>query len=651
MPASITNSLTEFLDTPTIRETENPFVNITDREDEIYDSVFAKACELKLTFAEYIVKYPDEALFIAERAVAAWNDVLKEAILRNKVHSIYGEVRVTKNTTDLIKIRLQQANEELMAVRKLRETVTSGTRKERLVNALYNRGVEGGDTRALLYMIDRLDGKIGDNSANVSVDFINKANIAAIINSLFKDQLKVLNAGVGPKIACCSRRAGKSHLAVSTAFISCLNKPNTKCLYIGKTAKLAESLFNTAAKKLVDTLKLVDSKGKPLNYKKFENGSSVMIRGLSNTKDPDSIRGHTFEVIIIDEFFHLNSDLINYLTTEVLEPSQMDYSSSYQMLMIGTPPKERGTYGQKVWEEYEIPKFKWTWADNPYIKDGEAYLVKKAKEKGVPLDSVFMLREYRGQWVFESDMLLYPDYYTYDPGEVLPAFNVDSVSIGVDYGTGDNTAIIGVAWDNSLNRGYVFFEKKFNMLSCPHGMGMLPYLKAMAKQCWRIALDFWPHDNKQTANKRIMWSADSTDQVLTQELSRDVVIDGIKDMKMQIIDAHRGDQQMMRDKIKDLLRTGAMLLPKNSAVALECELTSYVMDANGNPTKDLDNKKFHPDLLPALRYAMWRLVGYKNIGTDINLELVQHENVTYGGSFDIDFEVAPEPIFTMKKVG
>jgi hypothetical protein len=366
---------------------------------------------------------------------------------------------------------------------------------------------------------------------------------------------------------------------------------------------------------IIENCDLRDSKGAKLNWKSFENGSNILVRGLSNTKDPDLIRGNKAKVIIIDEFFHLKDDLLEYLQAEVLEPMQLDYAQSYKQIFIGTPAKIKGTFGDRMWDTLDVPHFHWYAKENPFITDFDEFVKQKCLEKGLVNEDgtpdiyhPFIQREYFGVRAYDTDALLYPEYYTYNTDEVLPQFNIDTILCGLDYGVSDNNALIAIAWDSSLRRGYVFYEAKFNRLTVDKSETMLTRLKREVKMCWQVALDFFPSFGDQEANRRILWEADSTDQQLSQELMFNVRLDG-RDIKLRIANAHKFDKILMEDKIRDLLRTGGLLIPAGGKTEEECIKTILKRDPQGNIMLDIDDKVYHPDLLPALRYAMWNAIG------------------------------------------
>jgi hypothetical protein len=470
---------------------------------------------------------------------------------------------------------------------------------------LYEKALNG-DVRAAQYIIDRVDGRIPEQRLQ-ETDYNSSGLVYSIIHSLFDAQLDVLNSGYGTRICCCSRRAGKSRFAASVLLIDALTTTNCLNMYIGETAKLSEGILDHAMQEIITTCDLRDSKGNRLNWKRLENGSEILVRGLSNTKDPDQIRGHKCKTIVVDEFFHLKSDLLEYMVQEVLEPMQLDYSDNYRLLFIGTPPKTKGTYGEKTWEGLKVPHFTWTWEDNPFIKDGMAYILEKAEQKGLEVSSPEIQREYFAKWVYDEDIILYPEYYVWSH-DTPPRFNIDEIFVGIDYGISDNDAIIGIAWDSQQRRGFEFFESKFNRLTKPDSMSQLEYLKQEIIQCWEYALDFWPGLDKKEANKRIVWVADVNESHTTEEFQYNARC-RYPELTLQIGAAHKHDGILMQDKIRDLLRTGNLLLMDGGLCVQECQLTVLKRDPHGNITLQIDDKTYHPDLLPAMRYAMWEAIG------------------------------------------
>ena len=585
-----------------------------------FDSIFEIARSENITVSEFVQRDPQYALRIAENCYANWQNLLTSAAITGGIDmpDENGDITryaVSKNQTKLIEIRIREASKQLDLINELVLTSYNeeDQRKDALERAMYKRALHG-DSRMAIYLHDRVDGRPAETK-QIEYDYDNAYNIYAIIKTLFDKQLEVLNSGNGVKLICCSRRAGKTHLLVALLMIECLRKPRTQVMYIGETMELSEALVNKAAQDIIDVCQLKNKRGMRFDWKHFDNGSNIVIRGLSNTKDPDQIRGKAAKVIVIDEFFHLKSELLEYMQREVLEPMQMDYADDYMFVCAGTPPRIKGTYGEKVWKTWDVPHFSWTWRDNPHPVNLEArkeFVEKVLRDKGLDWSSSFARREYNGEWAYDDDLLLYPEFHSYDKREVMPSIKASRILFGIDYGVGDNDTIWGCVWNDDEKRGYQFWEDKFNRLDImDRGISQLEYLGEQVRAAWHTALDYFPDLSPKEANKRILWDADDSDQHLTDYFNINLRLegDGYEDLRLNITNAHKTDKSIMYDNIRDLLRRGDLLLIKGGKCEHEVMSTILKRGPNGEVYKEVDLKAYHPDLLPAMRYALWNAIG------------------------------------------
>lgn len=594
-----------------------------DAVDENLDSIYEIAVAHHQTLIEFISSDPEYAVMCAEMSYAKWTNILTQAALTGCIATEEGNVTISKNQIAALELRVRQAKNEVGIVTDYAFTLApDGKKRDHLVRALYMNAIMHKDTRAMTYLIDRLDGRPAESRvADLSYD--NAYNIYMILHTLFDKQLQVINAGNGTILVCCSRRAGKTHMLVAISTVECLRKPNTTCIYIGETAELTEGLVDDAMNKIVDACHLRDKRGKRFNWRKMDNGSRILVRGLSNTKDPDQIRGKGAKIIVIDEFFHLKSDLLEYLKREVLEPMQMDYADDYKFLCAGTPPSIKGTFGEAAWKTWDVPHFNWTWRDNPHpvsLAARQAYVEKAIQEKGLDWDTPYVRREYNGEWAYDDDLLLYPNYKVYDPDEALPSWEVSRIFFGIDYGVSDNDAIWGVAWSDEEGKGYQFFETKFNRLDIKdRTMSQLEYLKREVMRAWMLAielllkgpLDTYDQEALKQLNKKILWDADDNDQHLTEELALSCIFKDdelLSLLRLQIANAHKTDKKIMWDKIDEYMRTGKLLLIKGGKTEHECVSTVLRRGDNGEIYNEVDDAVFHPDLLPCMRYALWNVL-------------------------------------------
>lgn len=611
---SITKDMRDFLYGKDVQESY-PALKYDNTNGDLLDSIHSLAFDDGLKLDDWVRHDPDRAILNAQLVLRNWENVRTNLALSGRVNN---EI-ASREMVSMVTKGCEDAKADLEHVLLLAASSRGDEdqfRKDRLIKTLYERALKG-DTRSIQYFIDRVEGKIPD-ARLIETDYKSAGLVYAIVHSLFERQLEVLNSGYGTRICCCSRRAGKSHLIAATLLIDALSTTNCLNMYIGETAKLAEGILDKAMQEIVTNCDLRDSKGNRLNWRKLENGSEILVRGLSNTKDPDQIRGHKCKTIAVDEFFHLKDHLLEYMITEVLEPMQLDYADNYRLLFIGTPPKTKGTYGEKAWDRLKVPHFTWTWEDNPYIKNGEQYIEEKAAEKGLDLSSPEIQREYYAKWVYDQDVVLYPDFHVWTP-DTPPRFNIDKIYVGIDYGIHDNDAIIGVAWDTAQRRGFEFFESKFNRLNRPSSMSQFEYLKGEIVQCWEYALDFWPGLDKKESNKKIVWVADTNESHVTEDMQYNTHC-RYSEIALNMGAAHKHDSILMQDKIKDLLRTGNLLLMDGGIAVQECQLTVLKRDPAGNITLQIDDKVYHPDILHALRYALWEAIGLEILSNGKSLQ-------------------------------
>lgn len=586
--------------------------------DESLDSIYEIASANHLPLLQFIAEDPEYAVMCVEMSYAKWTNVMTQAALTGCLSTEEGNVSITKNQIHALELRIKQAKYELDLVTDYAVSMSGeGKKRDHLLRTLYMNAVMHRDTKAIIYLIDRLDGRPGEaRVAELSYD--NAYNIYMILHTLFDKQLNVLNAGNGTILVCCSRRAGKTHMLVACLLIECMRRPNTTCIYIGETMELSEGLIDAAANEIVEACHLQDKRGKRFNWRRMDNGSQILVRGLSNTKDPDQIRGNKAKVIVIDEFFHLKSNLLEYLQREVLQPMQMDYADDYKFLCAGTPPQIKGTYGEMAWKTWEVPHFSWTWRDNPHpvnVEAREVYVEQAIAEKGLTWDTPFVRREYNGEWAYDDDLVLYPNYKVYDPAEGIPQWPISRVFFGIDYGVSDSDAIVGFAWSDDEGKGYELFECKFNRLDIKdRTISQLEYLKMQVMEAWERALNCFRVDDPESAkqaNKRILWDADDNDQHLTEELSIDCKFndDTYGNISLQIANAHKTDKKIMWDKIDEKMRKGELLIMKGGKLEHECISTILLRGPNGEIYNEIDESAFHPDLLPAMRYCLWNVLG------------------------------------------
>lgn len=237
------------------------------------------------------------------------------------------------------------------------------------------------------------------------------------------------------KVACCSRRAGKTHACAILLLWYALAKPDTLALYVTLTRLSGKRIVWRRLLKLNRDYALGGEANRSELTITFPNGSEIRVMGCKDESEADKIRGidPAPTVVVIDEA-QAFKDYVQELVEDALEPMLLETDGT--MVLIGTPGKVRDGYFHRACQsapealrkamnvappandnadegdgdEDEGPEWSvhhWTIRDNPFIDRVEERLTRLRKRKAWTNDHPTYLREYCGVWVTEHDALVY----------------------------------------------------------------------------------------------------------------------------------------------------------------------------------------------------------------------------------------------------
>lgn len=152
--------------------------------------------------------------------------------------------------------------------------------------------------------------------------------------SLFEPQRALFADSSPQKAACCTRRAGKSHVAGSALIDAALDVPNSDSLYLGLTRRSSKSIMWPKFSELQAIM------GNKLSLKESDllvttpNGSRVWIMGADMENLADRLRGNKYRRVVIDEAQSFGPHL-QYLIDDVIEPALLDLQGD--LWLLGTP--------------------------------------------------------------------------------------------------------------------------------------------------------------------------------------------------------------------------------------------------------------------------------------------------------------------------
>lgn len=326
----------------------------------------------------------------------------------------------------------------------------------------------------------------------------------SIRDSLFEEQIQVLDDPAKSISAICPRRAGKSWTAMSYAFDTCLSKDRAKVVIVTLTIKSAKNIYWFEIKEFARKFGVhIDMFVNDMRID-FENGSQLMLIGAESMAQIDKLRGGKYDLCIIDEAKSYPPLVLKELIDDVIEPALMDYDGT--LLMIGTPgnilsgpffeatfPEHKRsdgvltskTYGapEDYWvnrpdhEDPEWSRHSWTLKDNVSKPHLWEKALRKKRKKGWSDEHPSWQREYLGRWVASESAYVYsyanllhtkPEVVCWEPDYVegnqfgLPVGQEWHYLLGLDLGWEDDFAAVLGAYNPHDGVLYHVWEYKDN---------------------------------------------------------------------------------------------------------------------------------------------------------------------------------------------
>lgn len=284
----------------------------------------------------------------------------------------------------------------------------------------------------------------------------------------FPQQLAFIRSKARYKIARCSRRAGKTYAIALYLIETCLSQKRANCLYISKTRGSAKDIIWKMLKEILYDNKIkVKTNETDLQILFHKTESTIKVFGADNLAESEKRRGQKLNLAIIDEA-QLFPNYIKTLCDDILSVALSDTQGT--LCLTGTPEPTCNSYFYHKDQEEGYEKHHWTWrenrfylesafAANPDIKIPDDILLADLASKNQSVEMPAVQREWFGQWVRSSDLLI----YSYEPEKCqyvdLPQ-NLTSYVMGIDLGFADSDAIVILGWSQGGRECYVVEEFK-----------------------------------------------------------------------------------------------------------------------------------------------------------------------------------------------
>ena len=327
----------------------------------------------------------------------------------------------------------------------------------------------------------------------------------------------------------------------------------------------------------------------------WANGSSLMFGGNNTTVDQEKWRGYKFRLVIIDECG--SQRWLRTLVDDIITPTLLDFEDSCLVLQ-GTPPRVPKTFFESMWNSLAFKNYNWPITENPFIPNPEVFIKEMAEKRGLNIDSPFIMREYFAKMgSYDIEAMVYKDrqYHT-----ELPTYKITDIAIGIDYGFSDYNAVMGLAYNREIKKGYFFFQEKFNKSNVSQ---IVAVTKDAVKQAEEIAIK----NNMDKGNIEIV--ADTNEESITYELATTY--------KLPARNAYKYNKEMAISQFADCLRNGQITMIQGSPLDEEMETLIFMRDEEDNILPIIDDDiGGHPDAADAALYAFRQFAFYSGLEVD-----------------------------------
>lgn len=277
-------------------------------------------------------------------------------------------------------------------------------------------------------------------------------------SSLFDKQTEFFESAGKKKLARCSRRAGKTHLAAVGLVLAAISRPGVMVPYITLSIKNARRiLWGTLREIERDWAIGMEFKENALTVT-LTNGSTIVLGGCQDFEEIEKFRGPKYSLAVIDEAQSMRTSILQKLVEDVIEPATLDFNG--EIWMFATPAANASGYFYEAdqsdhssWEQHH-----WTLLENPHLPGALEWLERRKEENNWSDDDPVYRREYCGEWVRDEDALVYAFSRQKNLVEDIPS-EMDFV-LGVDLGFVDSTAFVVIGWSPDEPEAYVVHVEK-----------------------------------------------------------------------------------------------------------------------------------------------------------------------------------------------
>lgn len=397
----------------------------------------------------------------------------------------------------------------------------------------------------------------------------------------FPEQLAFISDTENFTTAVCSRRSGKTIGCAADLVDTCLRRPGTVSLYITLSRAGAKKIIWPEIVEINRKFQLGGITNIADLSMTFPNRSVIYLSGAKDKSEIEKFRGLALALCYVDEAQAFGK-FIEELIDQVISKALYDYNG--RLRVIGTPPPIPTGYFHKICHSPEWSHHKWSMLQNPWLlkKSGLTpmqLIEKDLKRKGVDINDPGIRRECFGEWVTDSNALVFR--YNKDLNDYVELPTVKGTGnwnyiIGIDLGFDDADAIAVLAYHDNLNAVFLVEEitREKQTIS-----DLVTLIEAKISR-------YNPHS--------IVMDAGGLGKKIVESISSRFSV-GIKA-------AEKSRKFEYIELLNDALRTGKFFARSDGKFAGDTQLVEWDRDKS-NGDRLVVSDRFHSDITDAVLYA------------------------------------------------
>jgi hypothetical protein len=339
-----------------------------------------------------------------------------------------------------------------------------------------------------------------------------------------------------------------------------------------------------------------------------EAGGLMLFGGNGSKDEREKNRGPHWDRVAIDEA--QSQKELMYLVESILSPTLLDTGG--QLALAGTGPRVRGTYWEAIflgqWADGkslypDALRINWNLTQNPFIPNYETALAEIRAEKQLKETDSLYVREYLGRISYDDDALVLrlAEQNAFDDDALAAWIKGQPVTdirftAGLDFGFTDSDAFVIIAYSTSKPERWIVHEYKQNRI----GTAEL----AAEIRCGLAYVATSPLFAKVITKDFMIYSDTGGNAITAYDLATQY--------SLPIQAAYKAEKAMAVELLQDESRRGVFKARRTGPFWDESLKTIYARDDQDKLTREIDDETFHPDMIPAVTYAMrdiWLFAG------------------------------------------